>query len=88
MTLRYHPFLKKLTQNFFNNQTQTISIDQSIELFDTLYVDRYLNKPLPTVLTEADFENLNHLNSWYYTFIMSQGLAHLVNTYKLKKVIH
>lgn len=87
MTLRYYPFLKKLTQYFFKNQTQTISIEQSIEVYDTLYVDRYLNKPLPSVLTEDDFQNLEHLNSWYYTFIMSGRLAHLVNTYKLRKVI-
>ena len=53
-----------------------------------MYVDRYLNKPLPSYISEDDFRNLLHLNSWYYTFIMSGKLSHLVNTYKLKKVIN
>lgn len=88
MNMTYYPFLKNLTKYFFKNQTQTITIEQSIEVFDTLYVDRYLNKPLPSFISENDFANLLHLNSWYYTFIMSGKLSHLVNTYKLKKVIN
>lgn len=88
MNMTYYPFLKNLTKYFFKNQTQTITIQQSIEVFDTLYVDRYLNKPLPSFISENDFTNLLHLNSWYYTFIMSGKLSHLVNTYKLKKVIN
>ncbi len=55
MNLTYFPFLRKLTQLFFKNSTQVISIAQSVDLFDTLYVDRYLGKPLPSTLTEADF---------------------------------
>ncbi len=88
MNLTYFPFLKKLTQLFYKNSTQVISIAQSVDLFDTLYVDRYLGKPLPSTLTEADFSNLKHLNSWYYTFIMSNNLSRLVNTYKLSKIIN
>lgn len=88
MNMTYYPFLKKMTQLFFKNQSGTISIAQSVELFDTMYVDKYLGKNLPQTLTEEDFENLKHLNSWYYTFIMSGQLSHLVNTYKLKKVIN
>ena len=49
--MTYYPFLKKLTQYFFKNQTKTISLHQSIEVFDTLYVDRYLNKPLPSYIS-------------------------------------
>lgn len=44
-----------MTQLFFKNQTQTISISKSINLFDTLYVDRYLGKKLPSSLNETDF---------------------------------
>lgn len=88
MNLTYYPFLKKLTQLFFKNSTQVISIAQSVDLFDTLYVDKYLGKPLPSTLTQNDYLNLKHLNSWYYTFIMSNNLSHLVNTYKLKKLIN
>lgn len=88
MNLTYYPFLKKMTQIFFKNQTQTISIAQSVDLFDTLHVDHYLGKPLPSSITQSDYDNLQHLNSWYYTFIMSKNLSHLVNTYKLKKVIN
>lgn len=58
MNLTYFPFLKKMTQLFFKNQSQTISIEQSVDLFDTLYVDRYLGKKLPQTLSEEDYANL------------------------------
>lgn len=77
-----------MTQLFYKNQTQAISIAQAVDLFDTLYVDKYLGKNLPPSITEDDFKNLQHLNAWYYTFIMSNNLSHLVNTYKLKKVVN
>lgn len=43
---------------------------------------------MPSGITEADFKNLEHLTTWYYTFMMSNRLAHLINTFKLKKVIN
>jgi len=49
--MTYYSFLKKMTQLFFKNRTQTISIAESVDLFDTLYVDRYLGKNLPLTLT-------------------------------------
>jgi hypothetical protein len=87
MTTTYTPFLRKLTTLFYKNQTQTIKIDQVIDVFDTLHVDRYLGRSLPANISEDDYKNLDHLNSWYYTFTLSRNLSHLINTYKLKKVI-
>ena len=87
MNLTYYPFLKKLTQIFFKNSSKVISIADSVSLYDTLYVDKYLGKSLPSTLTEGDFRNLEHLNVWYYTFIMSGNLSRIVNTYKIQKVI-
>lgn len=52
MVLTYTPFLKKLTSLFYKNQTATIKIDQSIDVFDTLYVDRYLGRTLPQSISE------------------------------------
>ena len=47
MNLTYSPFLKKMTTQFYKNQTQSINISQSTDLFDTFYVDRYLGKGIP-----------------------------------------
>ena len=55
MNTTYAPFLKRMTQLFFKNETQTISISKSVELFDIFYVDRYLGKGLPSSLNETDF---------------------------------
>jgi hypothetical protein len=52
MTLTYTPFLKKLTNLFYKNQSATIKIDEAIDVFDTLYVDRYLGRPLPQNISE------------------------------------
>lgn len=55
MNLTYYPFLKKMTQLFFKNQSETISIARSVDLFSTLYVDKYLGRELPETLSETDF---------------------------------
>lgn len=52
MTLTYTPFLKKLTSLFYKNQSTTISIDQAVDVFDTLYVDKYLGRSLPQNINE------------------------------------
>ena len=87
MTATYTPFLRKLTTLFYKNQTQPIKLDQVIDVFDTLHVDRYLGRPLPANISEDDYKNLDHLNSWYYTYTLSRNMSHLINTYKLKKVV-
>ena len=87
MTATYTPFLRKLTTLFYKNQTQLIKLDQVIDVFDTLNVDRYLGRPLPANISQEDYKNLDHLNSWYYTYTLSRNLSHLINTYKLKKVV-
>jgi hypothetical protein len=51
MNLTYTPFLKKLTTLFYKNQTQNIDFNQVTDIFDTFYVDRYLGKSLPSILT-------------------------------------
>jgi hypothetical protein len=78
MNITYYSFLKKLTQLFFKNSTQVISIAQSVDLFDTLYVDKYLGKSLPSTLTQNDYLNLQHLNSWYYILI-----PYTINTFDI-----
>ena len=31
---------------------------------------------------------MEHINSWYYNFIVSRSLSQLINTYKFKKIIN
>ena len=44
-----------MTGLFFKNQSNVINFAQAVEIFDTLHVDRYLGKALPSTLVESDY---------------------------------
>lgn len=56
-------------------------------LYDTLTVDRYLGRPLPTGLSEDDYLNMRHLHYWLNYFKINFDLSKAINTGKLKRVI-
>jgi hypothetical protein len=60
MVLTYTPFLKKIA-NSFKIDPLSMNFTKLAALYDTIAVDRYLGRPLPTELTPADLTNLQHL---------------------------
>ena len=86
MTLTYTPFIKKTIQvfNLSSNATlQTIS-----SLFDTLIVDKFLGRPLPSGYTDDDLMNLQHLHNWLNSVKFQGTIAKVINSKKFEKVLH
>lgn len=57
MVLTYTPFLKKIATTFGIGPS-TMSFTQLTALYDTLSVDKYLGKSLPSGLKEEEWANL------------------------------
>lgn len=59
MNLTYWPLMKKLETAF--NVSGGMNFSKTSSIADSLIVDRFLGKPLPPQLTEADYLNIHHL---------------------------
>jgi hypothetical protein len=57
------------------------------DLYDTITVDRFLNRPLPTQLTESDYLNLRHLQYFTYLLKFTRNLSKAITTLKLKHIL-
>lgn len=65
----------------------TLNFSSILNLYDTLLVDRYLGRTLPSDFTEEDFDNLKHLTYWYSYFAISFNLSKAFNTPILQRVL-
>lgn len=85
MNTTYTPFIRKTIQvfNLSSNSTfQTLS-----SLFDTLIVDKFLGRPLPSGYTEDDLKNLNHIFNWFNNVKYSGNVSKVINSRKWEKII-
>ena len=85
MNVTYTPFVRKLIQVFNLSSSSTFQTLSS--LFDTLVVDKYLGRPLPTGLNEDDFQNLQHLHNWLNNMKYSGTVSRVINSKKYSKVL-
>lgn len=86
MNITYQPFLKKLSV-IFDIDPQTMNFTKANDLYDTLKVDKYIGKSLPTDLSTADFDNLEHLHNWYTHFTINHNLSKAFTSNKMLKVL-
>lgn len=86
MNITYTPFFKKLC-NIFNIPFDEFNFPKITQLSTNLIIDRYLGKPFPTVFTEEDYQNIQHLHSWYNYFIYRGDLAKAKIFWKASKII-
>ena len=53
-----------------------------------LIIDQYLGKKFPSNFSEADFQNIQHLHSWYNYFIYRDNLAKAKIFWKTSKILN
>ncbi len=87
MNLTYYPFMKKMATTF-NINASSMNFSKISSLYDTLTVDMYLGRPLPSLgFNDSDYLNLRHLHNWFNSFKISFNLSKMINTYKFTKII-
>ncbi len=86
MVLTYTPFLRKVA-NSFGMDSNSMNFTKLAALYDTVNVDRYLGKILPSGFSQDDFNNLQHLYNWYSHFTRSFNLSKAINTHKIDKIL-
>lgn len=65
----------------------TLNFSSTLNLYDTLLVDKNLGRRMPQNFTEADYDNLRHLTYWYSYFTLTSNLSKAFNTLLLERVI-
>jgi hypothetical protein len=79
--------MKKMSTTF-NISIGSMNFSKISGLYDTLTVDKYLGRAMPTSgFDESDFLNLRHLHNWFNSFKISFNLSKMINTYKFNKII-
>jgi hypothetical protein len=86
MVLTYTPFFKRMA-TIFKIDPSTMNFTKICSLYDTIKVDRYLNRKLPEEFTEDDLKNIEHLFSWYMHITRNGDLAKAFSTFALNQVI-
>lgn len=86
MVLTYTPFLRKAA-TVFGVDPASMNFTKLAALFDTVNVDKYLGKKLPSGFSEDDFNNMQHLYNWYAHFIRSFNLSRAFSSWELEKVL-
>lgn len=86
MVITYTPFLKKIG-NAFGLDPNSMNFTKISALYDTLNVDKYLGKALPSGITQEDFKNMEHLYNWYTHLTRSFNLSKALNSHKLNKTL-
>ena len=65
-----------------NSSFQTFS-----SLFDTLIVDKFMGRSLPSGFTEDDLANLQHLHNWLNNIKYSRTVSKIINSAKFVKIL-
>jgi hypothetical protein len=86
MTLTYAPFLRRMGQTF-GIDTAAMNFSKISSLYDTLTVDKYLDRPMPANFTDGDYLNMRHLHYWLNYFKVSFNLSKAINTGKLTRIL-
>lgn len=86
MNITYFPFMKKMSA-MYNISLESMNFSKLSSLFDTLTVDKFLGRPLPSDMLDSDYTNLQHLHEWFNAFKISQNLSKALNSVKFQKVL-
>ena len=86
MVLTYAPFLKKMA-SIFKIDPNAMNFTKLCSLYDTIRVDIYLGRPLPSEFTKEDQANIEHLYYWYQHFTHSFDLSRAFATFALNQVV-
>lgn len=86
MVLTYTPFLRKMATAFAID-ISTMNFTKLAALFDTINVDKYLGKPLPSQIIQDDYKNGMHLYYWYHQFTKSFNLSKAYATRPLRRIM-
>lgn len=86
MNITYTPFVKKIISVF--NLTANATFQTLSSLSDTLIVDKYLGRSLPTGFNEDDYMNLQHIFNWYNNLKYSGTVSRVINSRKYAKIIN
>lgn len=84
--MTYRPFLKKMISMF--NLSSNATFQTTNDLYDSLVVDRYLGRPLPSNFTMDDFNNIEHLYNWLNNLKFSNTAALVFNSRKYEKILN
>ena len=82
--MTYYPFMKKMADMFNLTTLNFSSLDL---LYDALVVSEYLGRPKPANLSDSDYRNLKHIETWYDIFRLNYDLAKAYNTNTTKRII-
>lgn len=85
MVLTYTPFFKKMATVF--GDTNLSNFTRLAALYDTVTVDRFLGRSLPSNFNAEDLKNMEHLYHWYTHFTRSFNLSKAYNSFKASKII-
>ena len=85
MVLTYQPFFKKLS-SIFNISAVDMNFLRITNLYDTLTVDKFLGRPIPSNFSNDDYANLKHLHEWFMHLKLTFNISRALNTYKLEKI--
>jgi hypothetical protein len=85
MQVTYGPLLKRMSTLFASGAA--LNFTKLAAIADTLTVDRYLGRPLPSGLSSDDLANVDHLSSWFWLFTRSFSLSKAYTTYPFTHVL-
>jgi len=85
MYLTYTPFIKKTIQVF--NLPSNATLQNLSSLFDTLIVDKFMGRSLPSGYTDDDLMNLQHLHNWLNNVKFIGTIAKVTNSAKFSKIL-
>lgn len=63
----------------FNLTLQESNVAGLAELYDTLVADNYLGRPLPSQLTDDDYEKLSFIQRYLFTLVYEEEPARIFN---------
>lgn len=78
----------KQMSSIFNIPLASMNFSKISSLYDTLAVDKYLGRPLPSNFQESDYLNLRHLHNWFNNLKISQNYSKALNSFKIQKIIN
>lgn len=86
MNTTYYPFLRRLS-TMFNFTLANATLYTFVSCYDSAAVNKFLGRPLPVGLTDADYTNLEHWSNWYWHLAMSGNNAFMANSNKLQRIV-
>lgn len=85
MVMTYTPFIKKTIQVF--NLPANSTLQNLSSLFDTLIVDKFMGRKLPSGFSDDDLMNLQHIHNWLNNVKFQGTIAKVINSRRFTKIL-